>query len=179
MGFDVFIGNLDKLGFFDFLLPFLLFMAIIYGILSKYEPFRKPGADGEPTVAINAVISIVMSFFIINYTPIGFYFTELFALMATVVAGILVLTIVIGMFGVDIKSIFIDEKNKLKETQGTILFIVAGLISIAIFLYAASNYFGFSLFGSGVSIDQDTIFTYIVLIGMGGVVYGIVKSGAK
>ena len=179
MGFDIFIGNLNNLGFFDFLLPFLLFMAIVYGILSKYEPFRKPGEGGEPTVAINGVISVVMSFFIINYTPIGFYFTELFALMATVVAGILVLTIIIGMFGVDLRSVFVDEKNKLRETQATILFALAGLISIAIFLYAASNYLGFGLFGRGVSIDQDTIFTYIVLIGMGGVVYGIIKSGGK
>ncbi|MCK5322466.1 MAG: hypothetical protein KAJ47_04325, partial [Candidatus Aenigmarchaeota archaeon] len=98
--------------------------------------------------------------------------------MATVVAGILVLTIILGMFGVDVKTLFVDKGN-VSKNRGLIIFAIAGIITLVIFLVSASHYLGFSLLFGGISVDQDLLFTFFVLIVMGAVVYLIVKDGNK
>jgi hypothetical protein len=53
------ITTLREIGFFDFLLPFILFFAVIYGVLSKAKIFSGPG--GEERKDINAVIAFVIA----------------------------------------------------------------------------------------------------------------------
>jgi hypothetical protein len=53
------ISGLKEIGFFDFLLPFLLFFAVIYGILSKSNIFTGP--NKEERKDINAVIAFVIA----------------------------------------------------------------------------------------------------------------------
>jgi hypothetical protein len=171
MGLDMLIGNLNHIGFYDFLLPYILFLAIVFGILAKYEPFKP--ADGSSSVFINGVIAISVSFFIINYTPIGLYFTQLFAITATVLGAILVLMLVSGMFGVDIKE---------TTLQGNVKHFVVGfgaIVALIIFYIAAASYYGFNLFVGLARINSDTIITYVILTIMAVIVFFIIKSGNK
>lgn len=121
MGFEILIGNLRQIGFYDFLLPFILFMAIIYGLLKKYEPV------GDET-SVNATIAVAASFFIINYTPLGLFFTQSFGMASMIIAGLLVLILFAGMVGINIADVF--EGNK------TVSVIALLLIAVVIFLGA-------------------------------------------
>jgi hypothetical protein len=58
--FEMVILKLRDLGFFTFLLPFMLVAAIIYGLLRKSQIFGPP----EKNVAVNAVVAIVASFMV-------------------------------------------------------------------------------------------------------------------
>ena len=58
--FELVILKLTDLGFFTFLLPFILVAAILYGLLRKSQIFGPP----EKNVAINATVAIVASFMV-------------------------------------------------------------------------------------------------------------------
>lgn len=57
---ELVILRLRDLGFFVFILPFILSMAIIYGLLRKSQIFGPP----EKNVVVNAVVAIVASFMV-------------------------------------------------------------------------------------------------------------------
>ncbi|MEM5773025.1 MAG: hypothetical protein QXL86_02245 [Candidatus Aenigmatarchaeota archaeon] len=59
--FEFMILRLQQLGFFTFLLPFILMAAILYGLLRKSQIFGPP----EKNVAVNAVVAIVASFMVL------------------------------------------------------------------------------------------------------------------
>lgn len=58
--FELVILRLRDLGFFTFLLPFILVAAVLYGLLRKSQIFGPP----EKNVAVNAVVAIVVSFMV-------------------------------------------------------------------------------------------------------------------
>lgn len=51
---EVAIQNLDKLGFFTFIIPYMITATIFYGLLRKSQLFGDP----DKNVAVNAVISL-------------------------------------------------------------------------------------------------------------------------
>ena len=126
MGLDILIGNLRYLGFYDFFLPFVLFVAIIYGLLSKTETI-----SDEPS--LNGIIAISVSFFIINYTPLGMFFSSLFGLASIVLAGLLVLLLFGGMFGIELDDVF--SGNKAAVGIGLLL------LTIIVFLSVSTDFF--------------------------------------
>lgn len=58
--FETVILKMRETGMYQFLLPFMLTMAIFYGLLRKSKIFGNP----RETVSINAVVSIVASFMV-------------------------------------------------------------------------------------------------------------------
>src|SRR3989344_5124420 len=58
--FDFVITNLKDLGFFQFLLPFMMSSAIFYGFFRKSKVFGDP----ERNVGVNAVVSLGASFMV-------------------------------------------------------------------------------------------------------------------
>jgi len=58
--FEIAILKLQGLGFFTFLLPFILTAAIIYGGLRRAQLFGEP----ERNVAVNAIVAFVISLFV-------------------------------------------------------------------------------------------------------------------
>ena len=58
--FETAILKLQALGFFTFLLPFILTAAIIYGGLRRAQLFGEP----EKNVAVNAIVAFVISLFV-------------------------------------------------------------------------------------------------------------------
>ena len=65
--FEDVILRLADLGFFKFLLPFLLTAAIFYGLLRKSQVFGKP----EENVAVNAIVALVAGFMVWAYPIIA------------------------------------------------------------------------------------------------------------
>lgn len=58
--FDLVINNLVDLGFFQFILPFMITSAIFYGLLRKGKLFGEP----DKNVGVNAVISLGAAFLV-------------------------------------------------------------------------------------------------------------------
>ncbi|MCK5039404.1 MAG: hypothetical protein KAR87_00360 [Candidatus Aenigmarchaeota archaeon] len=130
MNFNTMISNMQNLGFYDFVLPWLLFLCIIYVIMLK-APFLQDREVDKKRVSI--LIAAIISFFIINYpvagSSFGVYLTVLFGNTGMYIAAGLVLIILLGMFGINIGDL--GEK---KYIGWTILLAV-----IILFLYGGST----------------------------------------
>ncbi|MBW6452059.1 MAG: hypothetical protein K0B02_05020 [DPANN group archaeon] len=122
MGLDILIGNLRYIGFYDFFLPFVLFIAILYALLDKSD------LSDEPSV--NGIIAISISFFIINYTPLGMFFSSLFGLSSIVIGGMLVFVLFGAFFGIKIDDVFGDNKGAI--AIGILLLTIVVFLSTSI-----------------------------------------------
>jgi hypothetical protein len=99
-GFGDVFAQLQELGFYDYVLPWLLSFAIVYGILETVQIFRKGGQSNK---SVNVIISMVMAFFVSAYSPYtGFlatFFTNMFGGSIVMLATILVFILFLGMVG--------------------------------------------------------------------------------
>ena len=132
--FQIVAEKLGELGFYDFLLPWLITSAVIWGLLQKSKLF------GESAVTINSVLSLAISFFVwgflassgINLSgPLSHFFT---------MTSILIICLSLGLVGA---SLFYPDFGKtLTDTfKGSgwiaailivivILFILSGLVGV-------------------------------------------------
>ena len=97
--FETVILRLNQLGFFQFLLPFILTSAIFYGALRKSQIF----GESERNIAVNAVVALVASLMVWSapiilgidiQTKLATFFVQ--GMSATLVT--MVSLIVVGMF---------------------------------------------------------------------------------
>jgi hypothetical protein len=130
--FSTMIGNLQSLGFFQFLFPFLLILAIAYGVLRKSlgEYLGKPASG---------LISIIIAFFVMNYSgnvgaQIATFFSTLFGTGLIVASGILVLVILLGLLGLNIRDVTHPEK---KLPISTIAFAIAVIFIVFLMFVGA------------------------------------------
>ena len=171
MGMEILVGNLNTLGFYDFFLPFILFVAIIFGLLQKNKVFGE-----KDTKAIDGIVAMSVSFFVINYTPIGLYFSMLFAIGASIIGAILVGVILLGMLGIDMGKFFNSgEGGKLDNKYAGPAIAGVLLVIIALFLYASGLYDKF-IKGYVPSIGEDTIVTVVAILFV--IVVFVVITGA-
>jgi len=141
--FTSLVSNLNNIGFFDFILPFIFTFAVLWGLLAK----TKVLGDNQ---RVNGVVSMVVAFFIIGFggPALGAFFTTLFGYAVIILATILVIMLFLGMGGYDLGKV-LDPK------VGGII-----LVGIAIILFfIAAGALGVRV-GSGVF---EIIFVLIVL----------------
>lgn len=163
--FQVLLGNMQQLGFFDFLFPFLLVLAISYGVL-KYAL-----KEVLPNSAIG-LISIIAAFFVMNYSgsygvAVANFFTGLFAGGLMIATGILVIIIIVGLFGIKL-----SELGKAKTPTALALVIIFVVFLMFIGLIPA-------LPGVGpITLTQDfwTIMFFVVIL---AIVMWALSTGEK
>ena len=140
-GFETMVQNLQNVGFFSYLLPWLLTLAIIYGLLEHYELPRSKSA--------RAVIAITFSFFVL---PVG-------AVIEPFLQG-LVKSFVILASGALIAVIFI-EITGIKGSGGQSIFetypreFAIVLLMIATLIFTGAG--GFQLLGWRFSLGTGTV----------------------
>ena len=141
--FELLVSNLNQMGFFGFLLPWLLMFAVTYGLLLKSK------AIGEDQKIIG-VVSLVAAFFVVGYGGplLGAFFQNLFGIAAVVLGGILVTVLFVSMAGGDI--------SKLAESR-EIMALMAG-IGIIVFMIVLGTF--------GVSVSNDVIAAIFLVIVM-------------
>jgi hypothetical protein len=165
--FELVILRLKDLGFFTFLLPFILVAAILYGLLRKSQIFGPP----ERNVAVNAVVAIVASFMVwaapviagINIEQeLARFFIQ--SMVATLV--IMMAVLAAGMFfGPDLPKT-IQDKLGVKYLGG----LLVGGILIGITLLVTSGltsvFFpeGFGGISEDVVISIATILILVIII---------------
>ncbi|MBI5061869.1 MAG: hypothetical protein HZB67_06190 [Candidatus Aenigmarchaeota archaeon] len=152
--FSVLVCNLQQMGFFGFLLPWVFMFAVVFGLLLKTKVL---GDDKR----IAAVVALVVAFFVIGYGGpfLSNMLVNLFGIAAIVLAGILVTVLFVGMAGGDITKIF---ENKLAVG------LVIG-IGIVVFAIAAGALGAFS-------VSSDAIAVIFIIIIMAVVAYMIVRK---
>ncbi|VVB60179.1 Uncharacterised protein [uncultured archaeon] len=152
------VGNLQRLGFYDFVLPWLLFFAVILGVLTKVAIF---GDEKDKSAKqVNAIIAAVLAFFIVNFTPVGgisAYYSTLFGSMAQILATLVILIIFIGVLGFD-KTI-ITEKNK---EWYSIIFIALVLFAAVVFSQASGGSISLGLSSDDITIGL--VFLFIIAV---------------
>lgn len=172
--FDTAILTLKDIGFFHFVLPFILSAAIFYGLLRKTQLF----GPSEKNIAINATISLVASFFVwsmpvllgINITEeIGTFFVQGMSVTLVAMIGLLVG----GMFLPPDLPKIIGEKFKSGWGVGAI--VIGGIVLGIILLISSGLYNVFSP-NINLKLSDDAIATIVVVALLVGVVAIIVRG---
>lgn len=81
----------EQIGFFSYLLPFLLIFALVFGILTKVKLFKE-------NKAINAIIALVVALMAIQMEFVPTFFSQIFPRVGVALAIILGLFILVGLF---------------------------------------------------------------------------------
>lgn len=163
--FETAILKLQSLGFFTFLLPFILTAAIIYGGLRRAQLFGEP----EKNVAVNAIVAFVISLFvwaapIILGIDIEQKLSAFFIQGFSVSLIVLVALVLAGMFFPPDLAKSLGDKIKAPYFWGGI--IIVGLIVGGVIL--VSSGLGTILFpkGIGVKVSSDVFISIAVIIAL-------------
>jgi len=93
MQFNIYdlLNQWESIGVFDYLLPFLLIFAVVFGILETTKVF------GEHK-GIHTIISLVIGLFTMRYFQVGEFIGVIFANFGIALSVLLVLIILTGLF---------------------------------------------------------------------------------
>ena len=119
---SIFFENLRSSPFANFILPFLLVFAIIYGLLSKLDLFKKEDAEKDRSKQINLGIALVIGLIFASVSLASDCLHALLPKFAIALAVILVLYLLIGFF--------VDLDNK-----KSFLNIILSILALGAFLF--------------------------------------------
>ncbi|MBS3107705.1 hypothetical protein J4468_02210 [Candidatus Woesearchaeota archaeon] len=158
MTLDQIMGQLDKLGFFKILLPFLLVFAIIYGILDKINIF------GDASNKVNPIIALVIAFLVIRTTFFYNMIQRFLPNVSMVLLAILAFLLILGLFTG-------------KTTHDT-LFSVAIVVATIGLIWALVAGAGFKL-PYWLSLDARNLVWLLIIGAPFVVIWSIVRKGGK
>lgn len=152
------LGNMQTLGLYEFIFPFLLILAVAYGVLrySLKEVLPKSAAG---------LVSIIIAFFAMNYSGIAGYqlskfFSNLFGGGMIIASAILVLVVILGLLGLKIGDITTGGKNN--KTTGA--FVAVVIFIVFLIAVGASGSYIPSLTPLVLGTDFWTIIFFVVLL---------------
>lgn len=161
-----FLLQLEQLGVFSFLLPFLIIFSLIFGILSTINLF-------ENNKAINAIISLSVGLMALQFGFVSNFFSELFPRLGVGLAIILVFLIFLGLF-----------REPEDKWMNYVMMLIGTIIVISILIQSAAfsgSSFGFFISQfSGLIIGVIIVFVLIAaVIGSAGGKKNRVSGGAS
>ena len=169
------VAKLHEIGFYNIILPFTLFFAITFAVLKQFGIFKVSKVGST----IPALISFSVALYATVYSPFGYSFgtwlSEMFGKTGTVLGGVLVFVILIGITGIDY------PKNMMGMGKGAFKFqnvavTVFLLISVIIFYSSGVD----EVTGRfGMSFNAETMLTIGLVMGMALVVYMVTGGQGK
>lgn len=156
--FEDVLVKLEELGFFEFILPWLLMFAIVFGILSWTNIF---GGDRK----IHAIIAIVLAFLSIRWPIYRDFLAIVSPKLGVGLTIILVLVLLMGLF----------VPEGAQAILGWIMIAVGVVIGLVIFAQAYSDLQGF---GYGGYVNNDLIGWVIIIALLIGIIVAVVTAGA-
>jgi len=152
--------QLEQLGFFDYVLPFLIIFAVIFGILTKIKIF-------EENKAVNAIIALSVGLMALQFGFVSVFFSEIFPRVGIGITIILIILIFLGLF--------MDP-----DSGGTrwIMFGIGALIVIIILVQTAeATSFWYSSFWWQSNIGTILILAFFIAII--GIIVGASSKDSK
>ena len=163
------LQTLRTLGFFDFLLPFLLFFAVIYAILAKSKIFESEA--GKERRDINAVVAFVIAMITTTTSWVLLALNQFLPWVGFIVIVLLGFLILGSMlYGGDVTKAFSDPMLK---------YLAIGLAGFIVFIamyYALGWQNLFNFFGLS-NVDYALLLIGIILIIVLVVIFKGGKSG--
>ena len=138
-------GQLQSIGVYDFLLPFLLVFTVIFAILEKT---RLMGTDQnqKPKTNINTILALIIGLIVVVQTSIVQIINNYLSKMALFIVIILIFLLVLGIFGANVEG---------GITGGVAGFFVL-VVAILAVVWALSPELGFSdIFNRYLPSDSD------------------------
>jgi len=151
--FATLVQNLNAMGFYGFILPWLLVFAVVYALLQKSKVL---GGDKR----IDGVIALAIAFFITGYTGIGVYFVQLMGPAVMIIAAILVGVLFVAVAGIGLKAEQ-GQQGETKFSMSTEAIIGAIIVGIVLFFAVGGSAI------SGISLRDDIVaglFMIIVIV---------------
>lgn len=149
------IQNMQQMEFFQYLFPFLLTLAIIYGLLNW-------ALKDKFTKSANGLISIIFAFFVMLYsswnTAIVAFFANISGYFLIAGSGILFIVLLLALFGIK------AETHILQEGRAKWVFVLLIIFIGALIFFGAG---GDMLIGTpawAVNSDFWTIIFFIIII---------------
>ncbi|MFB6200120.1 MAG: hypothetical protein ABEJ83_04525 [Candidatus Nanohaloarchaea archaeon] len=153
-GFQLLFENLQKIGFFEFALPFMLFLAVFYGVLRKTEVI----GEDEAVQGVAAIsLALLTTFGIYVFIPATFL-PQFFGALSVLVVLIIGLMVLAGLAGYDVSE---------GVEGGTQTYAIAGMIFIVLITFPAV----FSLSGFNYQVSQQHATFVLTLLMIIGIVY--------
>lgn len=144
-------------GVFDYLIPFLLIFAVVYGILAKTKLF-------DDNKGVNAIVSIAIGLLALQFDFVSTFYANIFPRFGVGLAVFLVLIIFIGFF------LGREHHGKMKWVG-----YVVG-IGVALWALTSWNHWG-DEFGIGFWL-REYFWSLIILAGVIGLIVWAVLSGS-
>jgi hypothetical protein len=152
--FQILVQNMMRLGFFQFLFPFLLALALVYGLMSW-------GLKDQIPRSARGIIALIIAFFVMVYsswnTMIVNFFANLSGMWLVAATGILFIVILLALVGQ-------KPQDLLKGTTAkwvTVLVLI--FIGILIFFGAGAGWL-LNVPGFIVNTEFWTILFFIVIL---------------
>lgn len=93
------MAELQAMGVYDYLLPFLLIFTIIFAILEKLMIFGKEHGTEKPRTNINLVISLILGLLVISQPEITYIINSFLPKVSLFILVALMFLVIAGMFG--------------------------------------------------------------------------------
>ena len=91
------VENLNRMGFYGFVLPWLLVFALVYALLTL--AFKKEDKWLVEKKAVG-LISLAIAFFVTAYTNIGAIFINIFGASSVILSAALMIVLFFALFGI-------------------------------------------------------------------------------
>ena len=154
-----FLNYMDTIGFFDYILPFLLIFAVVFGILEKAKILGK-------NRGVHATIALAVGLLSLQFDYVSTFFASIFPYAGIGIAIVLVALILMGLISSEGKD------------WGKYVWFGIGAIAFIAVVWASLDDLGF-IFGRGIGDFADIVPVVLVLAALGGLIAWIVKSPKK
>jgi len=161
--FTTMVSNLNQLGFYGFVLPWLLVFGVTYGILEKSKLLNKKAAG---------IVSLAVAFFVTAYTGIGSFFIGLSGVGAMVITAALIVVMFFALV----------TPPTPKEEKETIYAQRFGKIEWVLFFGAVALILAWLVGGetlTGISLSNEAWAAILVIVVIGFAVWLISGGGKK
>lgn len=146
---------LREIGFFDFLMPFILFFAIIYGALEKTKVFGEGRRDINSVIAL--VIALVATTTAMVTKALAGFLPWVGFIAIVVVSFLMVVALMIGD---------VSELAKIKYfKEGVVVVVAIIMLVIVVFALGLDKIIASSGAGSGIS-ETDIALIVIIVVGL-------------
>lgn len=139
------LNQLAQMGFFDYVLPFLLIFTLVFGILSSIKIFKE-------NRSIDAIIALVVGLMALQFDLVPTFFAQVFPRMGVALAGILVLIILAGFF--------VDPK------KSWIFYILMGIGTISAVAVLVSSSESINFYSSYWLYEYIPMISVLIFIGV-------------
>jgi len=155
--FATIIDNLNQLGFYGFVLPWLLVFGLTYGILEKSGIMEKKAAG---------IVSLAIAFFVTAYTGIGSFFIGLSGVGAMLITAALIVVMFFAL--VTPPGKYADLFGKKTES---VLFLA--VIALILFWLVGGETV------AGISLSNEAWAAILVIVVIGFAVWFVSGGGGE